>query len=61
MSADRETREGEEPRPREGQKPGDEDQKGGKAPPEGPAKPFVFKFKPADPKNDLDFEDMADK
>ncbi|MFT5049113.1 MAG: hypothetical protein ACI8QZ_000503 [Chlamydiales bacterium] len=61
MSADKESREGEDPRPTEGQKPGEEGKTGGKVPQKGPGKPFVFKFKPADPKNDLEFEDMADK
>ena len=36
--------------------------KPGEPPPEPPPKkPYVFKILPADPKNSLDFEDVADK
>jgi len=57
MSTDRNP--GEEPRPKENAEPGQEPE----AQSEGGAKkkPYVFKFRPADPKNDLEFEDMADK
>lgn len=61
MSTDRQPREGEEPRPREGQEPGQQAGQDGAKPPQDAKKPYVFKFRPADPKNDLEFEDMADK
>lgn len=51
-----------EPRPKENQEPGAEGEGApGKPGKKGAKKPYVFKFQPADPKNDLEFEDMADK
>lgn len=61
MSAEHDAREGEEPRPKENPTPGEDQEAAGGPPAKPGAKPYVFKFKPADPKNDLEFEDMADK
>jgi hypothetical protein len=59
MKKDRVEREESESEPAGGVPEGDEAKKDGG---EGKkAAPFVFRFLPADPKNALDFEDMADK
>ena len=61
MTDDKRAREPEDAKPkREDSKPDPSPKRGkdDKRPPKGG---YVFKFLPADPKDNLDFEDMADK
>ena len=43
------------------EKPPDKPKASEQPPEPPPKKPYVFKILPADPKNSLDFEDVADK